>query len=59
MFSPNNSVSCFNITIIDDNVFEDPESFSVSLYVHEGSPATSSTIVNIEDNDGMSYRGWY
>ena len=53
MFSSGSSVSCFNITIIDDRVFEDLENFSVSLSIDEDLSITSSTVVIIEDNDGM------
>ena len=53
LFSFGSSVSCFNITIIDDSVFEDLESFSVSLSIDKDLSTTSSTVVIIEDNDGM------
>lgn len=48
--------SCFNISIVDDQFFEETETFSLSLVniggdqVTLGSPST--TVVNIVDTDG-------
>ena len=56
MFSSNTTVSCFNITILDVSVIENPESFTVILMsVYKGLCDTCSAVVNIEDNDGTHH----
>lgn len=48
--------SCFSIEAIDDNLFEDPEDFTVHLSTDDASVIISAVYatVTITDNDGMS-----
>ena len=55
MFPPGTTVNCFNITILDDSVIENPENFTIGLFVDQGHSGTSFAVVNIEDDDGMHY----
>ena len=54
--STDGALECVNITIVDDNTFEGPHSFSVEIIMASspsviGSP--SSATINIEDDEGM------
>ena len=54
VLSPDDTSSCFDIGILDDNVIELTESFLVSvvsLSVEDDSPG-ASTLVKILDDDG-------
>lgn len=54
LFSPTVSISCFNITIIDDDRYEVIENFFVVLYTSDSQTDLfpQNTLVNILDNDG-------
>ena len=58
-FTPGNMQSCFNITIVDDDLYENPEEFLVNITTNASrviiSPIT--TAVTIEDNDEITI-GW-
>ena len=47
-----NDVQCINISITDDEVFENDEYFLVHI-LSEQEVTTSSAFVNITDDDGM------
>ena len=51
LFNPSDLLKCFDLGIVDDNVVEPPESFSITLLQTDLQIESSST-VNIEDDDG-------
>ena len=53
----NTGCRCINIEVVDDNVFENDEQFTVSIFTYydasvDISPRSSSATVTITDNDG-------
>ena len=53
----NTDCRCIDIELVDDNVFENNEQFTVNLSTDDASaaisPQSSSTTVTITDNDGI------
>ena len=54
-FSPRIRQVCFNTTIIDDNLYENPEEFFANITTADTQVVISSmtTVLTIFDNDGM------
>ena len=52
-FTPEILKTCFNVSIVDDNVFEQPEEFFVNIMTTDPMAIISpmTTVVTIEDDD--------
>ena len=58
-FQPDETMQCFEMTIINNNIREGTENFSVSVSPVAGNVTTiepMTTCVMITDDDGMSYQ---
>ena len=58
LFTPEMLQVCFNITIVDDDYYENTEEFFVNITTTDPQVITSpmTTVVTIEDNDGKEYK---
>lgn len=51
--SPLGTMACLNVTIIDDNVIENDESFTVTLSLISTGESIGQTIVTIVHDEGI------
>ena len=60
-FAPGMLQDCFNVTIIDDNLYENPEEFFANISTTDTQVTISpmTTVITIIDNDGTKYESVY
>ena len=54
VFSPNENLKCVGITILNDNLFEEPETFGISITPSDGTLLTvtqNQAVVTIMSED--------